>query len=928
MKRLIFVAGMLPISALANVPEGFGELFENEKVSAQLVLNDAATYNTTLNMSLASAQMAEDADELSKWLREHYVKPDIANQIANDLISGVEDSTQCRGRRETCQIEPSDHNAVQYVIVRSQESLRILVPASGMSTTREEKRYVTQQAPDSALIMHHNLSVNGNDESDSQAYYHNEATLGVMGGFIRADTRASTDEANNDGDNVYFDELAAHYLVDNHRFKVGYSSENSTRVWNSTAVLDTDEKQSVVEVSAGTTHELEFDNDAQSPRIYFSVPQSGRLTVRREDGTPVLERNVSAGQHFIAYDELPLGIAQYSFEVKAGETSLYSEVHKIYNTGGSRLAPGEWDYFVSLGQFTEQDVIHSDQWRDLVDTYEDETFAEVRIATQLTQDLRAGLGLINTADDHYAKVALGYQPLQWLSANALYGRFSDESYYVQSSLSLFGLHFQSSRFADRSDRLETMSLSNYLLGYGSSREWSASYAHPIGDGRAYLNYSQIESEALFTILQNGNNEWVERYESLTLGYGFSSWLNSTVDLSVTYADDEDENGRETDEWSFALSVSIPLTRSAYANYSLSQVDDYVTHRAALGNHYQLSSDTSVGVEVGTTYDSQNTSDEELMLDASLSGQYNNQYLSSSAFAYADRNSSSVSANLSSTTVISPHGINQTREKAESYLLVSNHGATNSGVSIEEQQSDFLSVANVKANGDADARLTVDRDQILQPLQRYKEYQVTLDEAASDFHNRGESNAQGTSYPGTIINMQLDMREMRSYISVFDDIEGRPVNEVTCQGLGCVDVEELSSGVFKFRVSAGLPFQLRTEGQRCLIPSPDSFESQNLGHNFCMPSFEEEEDGLHLSRGDNGEYYYYLGEFKDEEIIQSYQEQLQDEPITFVEKKVGNRIFLFVETSEPMIQTVRAEVVGLTQYAVQDTLDAPTWVMSK
>lgn len=298
-------------------------------------------------------------------------------------------------------------------------------------------------------------------------------------------------------------------------------------------------------------------------------------------------------------------------------------------------------------------------------------------------------------------------------------------------------------------------------------------------------------------------------------------------------------------------------------------------------------------------------------------------MSSNAFAYIDENSINVNANLSSSTIITSERVFQTREQAESYLVIENENNVGSA-SIDALDDEFLTIATLKGNDSYAGRVEIDEDQVIYPLDSYKEYQILVDDTASDFHNLGDTNVQASSYPGTTINMDVDMREVRSYISVFNDIEGNPIDSIECKGRGCVSVEELTEGVFKFRISTGLPFELRTSLQRCLIPSPDTFYTQNLGHNFCMPTFEEDGE-LRLTQGDSGHYYYYVGEFEDMEMIENYEGSIKDSSLTFIKQTVGKRIFLFVESEELLALNQQQAIESLSQYALEESLDRPMFV---
>lgn len=910
----------------AQVPEGFEELFEQEYAEIKITVNDTGVISIPGLIGLGAAELTIDAESesyLRKFFGRQYVKQDTIETIIANLSAGVSDTAYCRGRRASCQLSEVALTEPQYVVVNERHAIRIFVPDSLMTSKQESARFIDDKPGDNSLIMHHSLSAHSNFDASSDLYYQNKMFAGLFGGYIHSDLNVTTTDENSREQTIYFDEVAFHHLQGSHHIKAGFTSQNNSRVWNSTNILDAGEDMSVYELAAGTTQELKFESSKHQPRIHFSVSQAGRLSVLREDGSPVLERNVSAGQHHVSYDELPSGISTLRFLVKAGDNVLYDEVHKIYNSADASLDTGEWSYFVSAGALRNQEVITDDEYKSRVDDYQFKTFVDARIATKLNPDITFGLGVLNTPDDYFARAAIAYQPTNNFALDVLYGEFEDETYYLQAGMSIYDLHVTSSRFNDSTNKPGQMDFANYLFGYGSARELSASYGRTVGDGRAYVSYSRFVSESVDSIIADSESETFHRYDTLTAGYTFSSWYNSTIDLQASMSENEDDIGHITDNWSVGVNISLPLSTSAYSSFSATTTGDIQYYSASLGNSYELSENASIGVEIGTNQTTDIPSGDAESYHGSISGYYDNEYVSSNAFAYIDENSINVNANLSSSTIITSERVFQTREQAESYLVIENENNVGSA-SIDALDDEFLTIATLKGNDSYAGRVEIDEDQVIYPLDSYKEYQILVDDTASDFHNLGDTNVQASSYPGTTINMDVDMREVRSYISVFNDIEGNPIDSIECKGRGCVSVEELTEGVFKFRISTGLPFELRTSLQRCLIPSPDTFYTQNLGHNFCMPTFEEDGE-LRLTQGDSGHYYYYVGEFEDMEMIENYEGSIKDSSLTFIKQTVGKRIFLFVESEELLALNQQQAIESLSQYALEESLDRPMFV---
>ncbi|PSW20633.1 hypothetical protein C9I98_07225 [Photobacterium sanctipauli] len=916
------------IGVNASVPEGFEDLVQEKQLAATLLLNDEARLTAQVSMGEVSASIDEsEVDSLKYFLQQHYVSEETAELVVEELVNGVSNSLFCIGSSDGCQVSDEGRQSVQYVMVPEQEAIRILVPPEMMVVRKTERRYIKEMPGESALLMHHRLSAGGGSGSDAYGFYENRATMRALGGYFRSEVNMTTNDDNREYGYFEVDELSYNYLHRSNRFKLGFASEHVERIWNGTTMLAASEEYRGLSVDYGSTRELEFSSSNQSPRLYFSIPSAGRLRVTRDDGTPVFERNVRAGQNYVSYSELPKGINTFTFTVLAGERVLYREVHKIYNNNNEVLATGEWDYLFSIGQLYERDIVHNRFIEDDMEYYRYEAFTEARVATQLTTDWLLGLGMFNTSQDYFARAAIEYRPEQDIRFNALYGRFEDNSDYYQAALMIYGFRVDWSRFDDNSENPVEMSLANYFYGFGTNEEWTASFNQPLFGGSAYVNYTRFKNEGAESVFNNEDQEFI-RYSTVTAGYAFRTWLGSSVDLSMTYYDSEDVDNVQDDEVTFGINVSVPLGVESYLGYSVEFGERYERHRASVGSSHRFNDALSVNGELGMNYDDYDGQDSNTLGDLSLSANYHDDYVRGSAFAYASTDDSySGSANMSSSTLFNGKDVVVTSEEADSYLIVRNRGDVEN-VAIDDSGAKFLSVAVMRQNGDNGGRLILNDDEVVSPIDLYREYEIVIDEDASDYHNEGQSHLAATSFPGTLLAMDVDMREIKSYISIFNDIEGNPVNTVECRGTGCVDVEELVDGVFKFRVSAGLPFELRTSAQRCLIPPPSEFDGNNLGSNFCMPAFEESEDGMKLTRGQNGNFYYYIGEFNDGSLVERYESQLEDEPLTFIRKTVGSRTFLFVEAPFELDTANVGVLSTLEAYALEETLEQPFYVFSR
>ena len=933
MKWLIVISGLSLSSCLLAAPPGFEDLMTLTRANITFVVNDDAGVLLPGEIGAQSVRVDLRVQEkLKNFLIEQYLKPDVAQSLAISLTDGADTSILCKGRRDSCWIDESQVEKPQVVVMPNENKVRILVPSSLMAEQVQKARFIDESLANDAFIMHHNLNVGIGSNTNAYGFYNGNMLAGLGGGFFRGDINLASDKKNNsNGHYVYADEVTWNYLIKGWRTQLGYVSERNDESWNATSLFNTDEQLSSFRFSLGTTSELEYKSKATSERLYFSSPSSGRLKVTREDGTPVLERNVTAGQQYISYDELPRGITTLILKVESGGQEVYREERKVYNIGSSALSKGDFDVLFSAGFFQDKDIFPS--WVQDNFSYDEnlknKEYLQAQLVGQLATSWQVGVSLLNTREAYYAKLATKYQPTSWFSLSGVNGWFGSGSNYSQASGDVAGLNWSWSQYNDDNvANQDGLALEHYLYGLGSYEQWTLGWNQHIWKGNAYLYYSDYKQELDITAYHP--DEWVKpEYQdnrSLTIGYSWQGPWRSSIDTNVMKTLSESANEEPENEWTLSLNVSIPLSSSGedYVNYNATYQDrdssNSQYHRATYGHQFDTVQGANLGLEISGSGNSDDYASfsEQSTADITMSGGYQNEQWRGSAMVYADTDSEYNSyGDMQTTTVFSGGEMFQTREHAESYLLVKNSG--DGTKSLEEGGDKFLTTAQLKKNNESSDRVVIDNAQVIHPLERYKEYQVMLDDSSSDYHNLGENFVQGSSYPGTVLNLNINNRELRSYISVFTNVEGQPINSVECHGEGCVSVEELTDGVFKFRVNKGLPFQLKTgQNQRCFIPSPSVAKRQNLGQNFCMPQFENM-DGLQLAKGIDGQYYYYVGEFSDLDQFASYYENLNrsNPDSELVKKHIGDRSFLFIRSPQYLAQEEADLVRSLSEYALEE-----------
>lgn len=908
-KLMILLIIISRLSFAEQVPEGFEDLVESRVETVKVILNDDTFIKLKGEISSESFRLLKgQKEDITDFLTQAYVNVDTNKLLQNELSKGVKSSSYCTGRRETCNLTVEGIDDIQYVIIDNESAIRIFVPTRYLSEIMPENRYIeTESEQKSAIIMDHGLNMSSYYNGELDYSYSNDFIAGFYGGYFSGDITYN----NSDNDSFMSDSVAYNYLNNNHRVSVGYHSGYSEKVWNSTRLLDTSENVEVISFDFGNTSELKYRNSNLSKRLYFSSPSSGRLEVKRDDGKTLLVKNISTGQNYITYSELPRGIYGIDLMIKSAGKVVFQEKYNIYNNSDSNsMSPGDIDYLISVGKYLDDG--HDHDSNEKKNSNKGANYVDGKLVTKLTDELSIGFGNTSTEKDYMLKTGLAYQDSD-VQFSVLFGSFDDASSLFQSKLSVFDLSLEYEHF----DPKEKNSLAEYLYGKEKYNQWSLNYNKKLWQGMFFASISNNDS------FVDEEDEFIYRsqsakYSNYTLGYSFPSYFNSTISANLNYMNVEDDSGYSDDETSFDLTLSIPIGVSSYSNSTFrtsDSVGEYI--RSAVGNHYIINDEVTASVEVGASYEEQND-DENYDLSGSVTYQNNN--MNGSLYGYVGSNGEfDVSGDLSSTTIYSQGKFFATNKKADSYLVINNGGLGANEISSDG--SDFVSVARLKRNNDRSDRIFVDNNTVIEPLTRYHEYEVILDEEASDYHNLGDASAKGTSLPGTVVDLNINMRRVRSYISVFSDIEGNPIEDVSCRGLGCLSVEELTAGVFKFRVSEGVPFELFASNERCLIPDPGSFAESNLGYNFCMPSFELLE-GLQVVKTTNGKFLYYVGEFKDDALIAKYENGLDSNKITFVKKQVGDSTYLFVSTGTMLAKNAKDRIEELSAYALEELNNAP------
>ncbi|MGR5445577.1 CS1-pili formation C-terminal domain-containing protein [Vibrio jasicida] len=900
--------------AASDLPEGFEEFYQTQDLVIELVLAADKTKRHTVNASVAGDSVTvapEEIKALNETLIETFgVNSGVAERIEVSLSQGVQSSYDCKGFRSECGLIPETYD---FVYVPDQQVLYLHVNSDYLQSVeaRAGDEFINESFAESALISAHSLNISSSaqdyDRSNSyntKANYQNVSVLGLKEyGHLYSDIALDTDLGFSGKDISY------NYLNKDKKVSVGYKYNDSA--WNNTSFLN-DNLVSGYMVQFGNSDELKKEQESNR-RIYFNVPRAGRLEVTDEIGRFLVSKNVEMGQTFISYNDLPAGTYTITVRVYDGNEDVYRQNFLIRNNNKSYQ--GRLDYMLT-GGYLSRDLINTDDSRGSHREYEDydsPAFVNGRATLAVTNSITLGGGALATIDDNFfytgTEVDLGSRS----NLAVTLGRFDNDDILYSADAYFDRLSFTYEKYEkEERNSSDEVHLSDVVsLGSADRETISANFNYNFTNSISYIA-SAVKNKYKSV---PGDNIVTSEFDNTTIKnalYFSDLPLRATMNIQHDYIMNDDRD----DEQQVFVNVSVPLGDDGRTTYTHSSGgllgnSNTIRHNDSVSTDLVSQANANVNVRVGAQYGQKDSQDN--LYDASLAANYNNDIINTNAYAYINSDgSASLSGFLGSNTIITKDDAIFTREKSKSYFISNNR----TGIDFDEGNS-FLAVVDSKVNDKNGLAYAVSKTKKAYPLKDYREYQFNLDTSASDFYNSGENNTGASSYPGTVIKLTTALGEIKSFISTFSDIEGKPVHNVECVGHGCVSTDELTEGVYQFRVKTEEDYRIISYSDQCVIPSLARAEDMNLGNNFCMPPFEETLDGHQIAYNDTGEVYYYIGRFQGEDVINDYSKRLEDADIDVITKKTDDYTYLFLKSTTLLVDRRKGYIEELMSYAIKD-----------
>ncbi len=810
---------IVSIDVDSKIPAGFEELFvpRTEKLDIY-VKSDSSRRSQGIFLIKGEDVILDENSEINS-LKELGLNKSGIDLIETKLRKGVRTSTKCKGFRHECKIVTED---IEFVYEAENRELIIFAAPKFMVTLVEgEESFLMPDTHRNALIVHNSLSYNGistdnNSYQDSYSYY-NEAYLSVTDNNYIQSKSVFT---NSNGLRV--EDISYNYISNNVKLKVGYSDSNEE--WNATDRLGQYNGLSAYSLAIGSTNQLRVRDEANDERVYFSSPRAGRLEVTNSQGRVLISKNIFGGTQYFSYSELPYGTYNAFIKVYDGDNIIYNKIELIVNDRDYDTRTRKLDYKLSLGYFSTD---HADkpfsQSSEYFDNYSP-IYTDMRMMKKIYRNLSLGAGMLSTSQEFYGYAGFDYTISEGASLSTNLGIFNNNDSYQLFKFNWKGFNLSWSAFK-KQDVNDIGGLSSILFYSNNYENSNLKYSRKIdNDNTFYLtsSYNKVGTS-------NNGTAYSNEFKSITLGYSRHNLpFNSNINLEV---------GASVDKYSsnnidIGLTLSLPLggshsfSHGSYYNSSDNH-DDNITNRSNINSIWLNDENKQLSTNIGFDYNKNVSTNNSLDMSTSLTT--SSDELSTSSYFYVNSlGTQSGSVFLESNFIVTKDSAYITSKKAQSYFIARNDSG------YKNLDDKFPLVVSEYKNNNPGRIIDIVSESNIEALDTYNQYHYATEPYSPDFFNAGERAISGTSFPGTIIQLDTELISTTSFIAAFVDENGDTVDQIECIGAGCMEYERLTEGIYHFKVKEGKPFELYSHSNKCIMPSLENSETRNIGQVLCSP----------------------------------------------------------------------------------------------
>ncbi len=795
----------LPSMAEDYYPEEFLDFFNQTSQQVDVIINGLNT-GVTLEATVSFDEFllpAKSETSLLHYLEQVGLKPDLIAQILVDTKEGITSDPSCTGRLISCKPLP-EQGQIKYVYDFDNHIVKIFVASDSFLKQGHKKEYQSPYNPNPAFINNSRLNLGYNHAKTRSLTWSNRSTLGLPLGYISLNTQYTATNSTQTITDFELYEAIYNAEYQDTRLQAGRTNYNLS--FNSTDYLNNGMRLDGDVIGLGRSQNLLKGEASRQQQYEYYAPQNGTLSVFR--GTElILSRVVNEGLHTISYYDLPKGVYSALIELRVAGEVIQSEIVQIVNNNQYVLPLGEWDYVAMLGRFDQANFSSNQQEQDY-----DRQFARAALNYRLTQAVFVGAGLVTDKKDQYWQVGSSLYLGDKLSLDYSGGFFStgEDQQIVTLTYSPFSIDYR--RFNSELNNNQYR-LSQQLFGSSSYQDLSFGVSGSLFGVQGYLRHSYYATEDSSSF----SNQYKQNATTLSLSHPL---LGGNFSLNANYTT------YQTSKDQFNLTLS--WTRNIGDFFSF-QNSNYFTDagfsRSINSLNYNLNGEQyALSASGGIEY----TKDKEIVSGSATYSQ-KNQYANFNAYAYAsDLGNRSLSANLNSTQIITPRSFSFTNEQGRAFANIKIDD-------IQEAQLDSALYASIKKDTGYSHRVKLSASDTIMSLAEYTKVSVSLDEGTNNVEF-GHKQFENFVKPGSLLTLTSDLNQLISHVVIFDDIFSQPIEDLSCIGEGCVNIEPLSDdGVYRINYRHNKPVRFLSSKGLCIF---DQRAVDNYSSGFCLPSVEE------------------------------------------------------------------------------------------
>lgn len=875
----ILFMSLTSVSVRANVPSGFEDLFSWETKQVVLRSLDGKEWGRlSLDVQYNKFRLSPGSEQELKrfvdFLEYNKVNRKFIENTVKALTFEIENDSNCIGRVATCAVIPEN---ISFFYDYDTNLLYLYANANALDTEVALKEYASSYNDSNILI--NNLALYGSNYQDrnNSLTISDKAVLGLPYGYAKMDYELTYREDDQDNDSRLY-EGSYNFNYQGVGFSVGRFSR--TPIANATDFLQPKSNINEYAASIFSSDNLRSNKIESRQRLHYYSPASGELRVYQGDRV-VYRQNIQAGQGYVSYNNLPYGRNELKLEIINFGKVVSSDLVTVANFSNDGLASGEWDFYLSGGTLESK---FSYEHNDNID-WESLGFAKSLFAYKASDFLTLAFGGLYTDEASYGSVGVKASLPFNVRADFINEFYSDGGGYFSGGLSMPQLSIRYENFQVGDTRL-----SSYMHDFYDFYQITANgYVYFPWGHSGYLSFSKGQRSFNFIgeapIINNKVDYW-----NASLGYRANLGKLSTLELNLDYQGDSDDT-------IFSMQLTIPfgdgaqVQSSAYWRGGLDQVRNSASIQRQIGDNANYNMNVA-----HTYYDGQGPGG---MLDATASYNYSNAYMHSGINGYVDSwGERGLTANFSSTQIVTSDSVRLTKDKSDSYLLMD--------IEAKEEVDSYGLLSITRDNRPNNKLFIEDKQQVI-PINSFRNYSIDFNSEAVSLFSAENESFSDFSLPGKATVIKRKVARTVSFLAQFVDILNRPLSGIECVGLACNKMQELNAGIYQVSVLNGDLFQLKQRDLICYIPEQKILSgSYNFGRNYCLPDIDVGESTLVQSEQGEMKEFIFLGTYVDHDMLHKHMDRVLSLGGKVISTDIDSSTLLFVEKSDNFAANPKAK----------------------